>query len=244
MLAAPEYEGTRPSGYLDTATYGLPPRSTIAALEDAVRGWREWEDWSGWERDGERCRELFGSIVGARPTSVALVGAVSAAAGVVAASLPARRGDNVVCYEHEFQSALFPGLVLEERGVEVRLRPLRPLRPPSTRGQSSSRWAPSSRPAAGSPTSTRSRTPGRPCFSTRRSRPACFPVALEGVDFLVAGGYKWLLCPQSFSPLSRYPLAERCDSPSRRSTRWSETSTGTAGESSRGWTRRGLPALT
>jgi len=53
LLAPSEYEGIRTAGYLDSATYGLPPRATLAALERAVEGWREWEDWHRWEEDGE-----------------------------------------------------------------------------------------------------------------------------------------------------------------------------------------------
>ena len=48
VLAADEFAG-RASGYLDMATYGLPPNRTVAALEAAVHGWRDGEDWLRWE---------------------------------------------------------------------------------------------------------------------------------------------------------------------------------------------------
>jgi len=124
LLAPSEYEGIRTAGYLDSATYGLPPRSTLAALERAVEGWREWEDWHRWEEDGEACRALFARLAGARPEDIALLPALSAAAGIVAMSLPAGPGDNVVLFEREFHSALLPWMALESRGVEMRFRPL------------------------------------------------------------------------------------------------------------------------
>ena len=96
MLAPSEYEGTPTRGYLDTGTYGLPPRSTLWALEQALVGWRTRQRWRDWEEDAEACRELFARLVGARPEDVALISAVSAGAGIVAASLPAGPGDNVV----------------------------------------------------------------------------------------------------------------------------------------------------
>ena len=81
MLADGAFDRGRTAGYLDTATYGLPPRATVAALEAALRGWQEWEDWHRWEQDGEECRALFGRIVGAAAEDVSLQPAVSAAAG-------------------------------------------------------------------------------------------------------------------------------------------------------------------
>jgi selenocysteine lyase/cysteine desulfurase len=199
MLAAAEFEGTRTAGYLDTATYGLPPRSTLAALEAAMRAWRDGEDWLAWEREGERCRELFARIVGAPAESIALVGTVSAAAGIVAASLPAGPGDNVVGFEHEFQSALFPWLALEERGVEVRLCPLEALADAvdartqlvavSVVQSSDGRVA----------DLDALKDAGAPLFLDATQSAGALPVDLEGVDFLVAGGYKWLLCPRGLS---------------------------------------------
>lgn len=199
MLCAAEYEGAHTAGYLDTATYGLPPSSTVAAIEAAVRGWRGWEDWLGWERDGERCRELFARIVGAPAESVALASAVSAAAGIVAASLPAGPGDNVVCYEHEFQSALFPWLALEQRGVEVRLRPLERLADAidartqlvavSTVQSADGRVA----------DLDALKDAGAPLFLDATQSAGVLPVDLEGVDFVVAAGYKWLLCPRGLA---------------------------------------------
>lgn len=124
MLAPEAFAGASTAGYLDTATFGLPPDATAAALEQAVEDWRSARDWLRWEEDGEACRALFAGLVGARSRDVALLPAVSVAAGLVAASIGAGRGDNVVCYEREFHSALFPWLLLEREGVEVRLRPL------------------------------------------------------------------------------------------------------------------------
>ena len=92
LLAPSEYEGTPTRGYLDSATYGLPPRSTLAAMEEALAGWRTGRRWRDWEEDGEACRSLFAGLVGAQAEDVALVTTTSSAAGLVAASLPAEQG--------------------------------------------------------------------------------------------------------------------------------------------------------
>ncbi|MDQ3990850.1 MAG: aminotransferase class V-fold PLP-dependent enzyme, partial [Actinomycetota bacterium] len=55
-------------------------------------------------------------LIGAEPSSVALVSSLSAAAATVAHSLPPGR---VVVGEREFQSNLFPWLAMERRGAEV-----------------------------------------------------------------------------------------------------------------------------
>jgi selenocysteine lyase/cysteine desulfurase len=124
LLAPSEYEPQAARGYLDSATYGLPPRSVQAALEDALAGWRLRRDWFTWEDEAERCRELFAGLVGAAAEDVALTTAVSVSAGVVAASLPVAPGDNVVVFENDFASNLFPWAGLARRGVEVRALPL------------------------------------------------------------------------------------------------------------------------
>ena len=95
-LAPSEFTNAR--GYLDTTTFGLPPTRTIQALETAVGDWAARADWMKWEEDGERCRELFAELSGVGAAQVALMPAAAVAAGAVAASLPAQRGDNVVVH--------------------------------------------------------------------------------------------------------------------------------------------------
>jgi selenocysteine lyase/cysteine desulfurase len=195
-LAPAEYEGTRTAGYLDTATYGLPPRSTLAALERAVEGWREWQDWHRWEEDGEACRELFARIVGARASEVALVPALSAAAGIVAASLPAGPGENVVCYEGEFHSALFPWLALERRGVEVRLAPLGRLA--EAVDERTAIVAVSSVQSADGQLADLAavRATGARLFVDGTQSVGALPIELDGIDYLGVAAYKWLCCPR------------------------------------------------
>lgn len=205
MLAPVEYEGRRTAGYLDTATYGLPPRSTVAALERGIAGWQQWEHWSRWERHGEECRRLFAGIIGASPGEVAIVPAVSVAAGAVAASLPVREGDNVVCYEGEFRSALYPFLALERRGVDVRVLPLDDLAAAVDRR---------TRLVAVSTVQSSDgrvvdldalRDAGAPLFLDGTQSIGALPLDLEGVDFLAVAAYKWLLCPRGLAFLHVSP---------------------------------------
>jgi selenocysteine lyase/cysteine desulfurase len=199
LLAPSEYEGTRTRGYLDTATYGLPPRSTLAATDAAVRSWRERGSWLDWEEAGEACRDLFARIVGAEPGDIALVGAASVAAGIVAASLPAEAGDNVVLYERDFDSVLLPWRPLAERGVELRLLPLERLAEgidertavvalslvQSSDGRVADLEA--------------IKATGARLFLDGTQAVGGSDVDLDGVDYLVAHSYKWLLSPRGIA---------------------------------------------
>lgn len=115
------FDPRRDRVYLDAATYGLPPRPTVEALEAALRSWQsgeaEWLD--DWDRQGERCRYLFAELVGSRSEDVALVSSASVGVGMVAASLPA--GIEVVVPDDEFTSVMYPLLVAaEERQIRLR----------------------------------------------------------------------------------------------------------------------------
>ena len=109
--------------YLDAATYGLPPRPAVEAMERALRAWQtgtaRWVD--DWDRPVEAARADFASIIGATADEIALVPAASLAMGLVADTL--QPGDVVVVPEDEHVSDLFPLLISERRGVEVRQVP-------------------------------------------------------------------------------------------------------------------------
>jgi selenocysteine lyase/cysteine desulfurase len=109
--------------YLDAATYGLPPRPTVEAMERALAGWRSgsarWVD--DWDRPADAARGLFAELIGASAADIALIPSVSIGTGLVAASL--RPGDVVVVPDDEHVSDLYPLLVAERRGVSVRAVP-------------------------------------------------------------------------------------------------------------------------
>jgi selenocysteine lyase/cysteine desulfurase len=109
--------------YLNTASYGLPPRPAFAALQRALEEWQGGRtSWEGWTDSVARARASFGKLVGCRPEDVAAGATVSELVGVVAASLP--DGAEVLVPELEFTSNLFPWLAQADRSVEVRTTPL------------------------------------------------------------------------------------------------------------------------
>ena len=97
--------------YLDSATYGLPPKPTIAALESALARWRSGSaDWLEWEEEAEQSRELFAKLVGAFRTEIALMPAVSVATALALSVVP--EGGEVLVAQGDFRSVVFPALVL------------------------------------------------------------------------------------------------------------------------------------
>ena len=105
-------------GWLNTASYGLPPAPAWDELQRALEVWRHGsESWEPWGESTERARRAFARLVQVQPSRVAVGGTVSELLGMVAASLPDRA--RVVVPEVEFTSNLFPWLVQQDRGVQV-----------------------------------------------------------------------------------------------------------------------------
>jgi selenocysteine lyase/cysteine desulfurase len=113
-----------PSGtYVNTASYGLPPRVGWDALQAALADWQSGRtSWEHWGDSTDGARAAFARLVKAAPADVAVGATVSGLVGLVAASLPV--GTRVVIPEVDFASLLFPFLVQEELGrCHVRLVP-------------------------------------------------------------------------------------------------------------------------
>ena len=75
--------------YLNTASYGLPPRPAWDALQSALEDWRGGRtSWEHWGIPGEEARASFARLVGMPVESVAIGPNVSTLVGLVAASIP------------------------------------------------------------------------------------------------------------------------------------------------------------
>jgi selenocysteine lyase/cysteine desulfurase len=111
-LSAAKHLWQAEPGWLNTASYGLPPRPTVEAVRRALLEWqRGVRPWADWDLSAGRARAAFARLVGADADDVAIGSAVSQLLAPVAASLPA--GANVVVPDIEFTSNLFPWLVQE-----------------------------------------------------------------------------------------------------------------------------------
>ncbi|MFI7429040.1 aminotransferase class V-fold PLP-dependent enzyme [Micromonospora sp. NPDC049836] len=110
-------------GWLNTATYGLPPDPAWEAVQEVLADWRGGRvSFEGWDPAVGRSRAAFAGLVGVPAEDVTVGSTASQLLAPVAAALPP--GATVVVPEVEFTSLLFPWLVQEDRGVRVRTVPL------------------------------------------------------------------------------------------------------------------------
>ena len=199
-------------GFLDTATYGLPPRETVDAISRALSDWSAGEaHWfHGWMGETERARQIFSRLVGVDTSQVATGPSTSVLVGLVAESLPP--GSTVVAPEIEFTSNLFPYLVQRDRGVKVKLVPAE-----AVADSIDSATALVALSAVQS--STGAVADLRQVYAAAHSVGALvlvdatqaagwMPLRLEGMaDLLVASAYKWLLSPRGAAFMAIAPEA-------------------------------------
>jgi len=186
-------------GYLNTATYGLPPEPAWDALQTARAEWRTGQgDWRRWSEATERSRESFAALMGVPPADVSIGAQVSQLLAPIAAALP--DGARVVAPEDEFTSNLFPWLVQATRGVKVTTVPARELADAitpdtdlvafslvqSATGEVADVDAVLSAAAAGG------------ALTVVDGTQACgwLPIDAGRFDALACGAYKWMLAPR------------------------------------------------
>ena len=105
-------------GWLNTASYGLPPTPAWDELQAALQIWRGGiRSWEEWGESTERARAAFARLVSVDVADVATGATVSELIGPIAASVP--DGARVVVPDIEFTSNLFPWMVHADRGVDV-----------------------------------------------------------------------------------------------------------------------------
>jgi selenocysteine lyase/cysteine desulfurase len=213
--------------YLDTATYGTPPRTTIRALESALTalqsGAGEWEEW---EAEAEHARALFARLVRTTAGQIALLPAASAAASLVVSTLDTD-AEVVICPD-DHPSVTLPVLVWAKRhGLRVRSAAFNDLADTVT---ANTRLVALSHVhyATGGLSDVASvieaaRQVGAHVYMDATQSAGVLPIDISelGVDYLSCAAYKWLCCPRGVAFL--YVAPDRLDelsplAPSRRTT--------------------------
>jgi selenocysteine lyase/cysteine desulfurase len=116
-----EFDGA--DGFLDTATYGVPPLFVADGLRDCVQSWQRGSlELSAFIESITASRAAYASLVGADAHRVAMGSSASSVIGLVAASVP----DNtrVATVRGEYTSVTYPFAAQAGRGVTVTELPL------------------------------------------------------------------------------------------------------------------------
>ena len=201
-----EAEGT----YLNTASYGLPPRPAWDALQAVLDEWRTGRtSWEGWSEDTDRARAAFARLVGTVPERVAIGSTVSGLVGLVAASLPA--GTRVLVPDIEFTSTLFPFMVRPE--LEVRTVPPAQLAEAIDEGTGVVAFSAvqMSTGEVADLDAILAAAEAHDVMTVVDATQAAgwLPLDADRFDFLVAAGYKWLISPRGTAWMTIAP--ERLD---------------------------------
>jgi selenocysteine lyase/cysteine desulfurase len=194
--------------YLNTATFGLPPKPAHDAMVAALSDWRTGRTGEyDWEADTERARATFGRIVNVAPENIAVGATVSELIGLIAAALP--DGAQVLTAERDFASTIFPFTVHEHRGVVVRAVPLEELAQSLTPNDAivvvSQVQAQSGAVVdLDAVIAAAARTGTLVCIDGTQ---ACgwLPTDASRVDFYICHAYKWLLAPRGAAFLTVRP---------------------------------------
>jgi selenocysteine lyase/cysteine desulfurase len=111
-----EFSGA--DGFLNSPTYGLPPRFLVDALTECIAAWQAGTlQPTTFDEPVRAARAAYARLTGVPVESVAMGGSVSAVLGLVAAAIP--DGATVATLAGEFTSTTFPFAAQAGRGVTV-----------------------------------------------------------------------------------------------------------------------------
>lgn len=196
--------------YLNTASLGLAPRRTLAAVETALDAWRRGvSDAAAFDEVVEASRRRYARLVGVDPGAVAVGGQVSTFVGLVAASL--EPGSEVLTATGDFTSVLFPFLAQADRGVAVREVPLEALHDAVTSSTSlvavSAVQSADGRIADLDALSDACAATGTRTLIDVTQAAGWLPIDASRWTYTVGGGYKWLLAPRGTAFMTVAPEA-------------------------------------
>ncbi|HXY43730.1 MAG TPA: aminotransferase class V-fold PLP-dependent enzyme [Acidimicrobiales bacterium] len=122
-LRREEFLVTQDKTWFNTATYGPLPasnlRAQLALLEEMMHGGGA-KGVGHWWEGAAGVRGKVGALIGCDPADVALLHSTGEGISLVSLGLDWQSGDEVVLYDQEFPSGVYPWLALEERGVVAR----------------------------------------------------------------------------------------------------------------------------
>ncbi|WP_067473634.1 aminotransferase class V-fold PLP-dependent enzyme [Actinomadura hibisca] len=183
-------------GWLNTASYGVPPRASFEALQGPLDEWRRGANgWDRWDPAVERARAAFAGLVGAAADDVSVGAAASQVLAPVAASLPP--GSRVLAPDIEHTSNLFP---YAAAGLDVRTVPVDELA--DTIDERTDAVAFSLVQSATGQVAdvetvvAAARAHGALVVADATQAAGWLPIDATRFDVMAVSAYKWLMCPR------------------------------------------------
>lgn len=110
-------------GYLNTASFGIPCKQAVAAVQEVIGAWTQGElSFGSWFTETQRVRESVARLLAVPAERISLGTSTATMLSSIAMSLP--DGARVLAPENEHNSNLIPYLNQAHRGVTVTLVPL------------------------------------------------------------------------------------------------------------------------
>lgn len=183
----------------------LPRRVTAAMQEYMERAARNDQEEVFPANRFREAREMAARLLQAQPDEIAFVGPTSLALSFVANGLALRKGDNIVIYQDDYPSNVYPWMALAERGVQVRflnVRGLGRIRRIDVQGQVDEQTKLVALASCHFVAGYRIEIDEIGRVLKERKIAFCvdgiqtigaFPTTVENVDFMAADAHKWLL---------------------------------------------------
>ncbi len=195
-------------GFLDSASYGPPPRPAWDALQRSLQEWRAgYGPWAPWGDTVETSRTAFATLVGTSPEHVVTGAAVSQLLAPLGAAVP--DGAVVLVPDIEFTSGVFPFAVHADRGVIVRTAPVAHLAEAIDESidvvSFSAVQSATGEVADIAAITQRAREVGAVTVLDATQAAGWLPLDAMDVDVLTAGAYKWLCAPRGTAFATLHP---------------------------------------
>ncbi|MFD3455748.1 aminotransferase class V-fold PLP-dependent enzyme [Streptomyces sp. NPDC058691] len=189
--------------YLNTASAGVGPRRAADVLRTAVAAWSDGsDDWVRNELVLNTTRAAYARLTGVAADRVAVGSSVTTHVGMIAAGLPA--GAEVVLAEGDFSSLVNP--FASRPDLTLRTVPLEGLadavRPTTALAAVSAVQSADGRVADLAAVREAADRHGARMLVDATQAVGWLPLATGAFDYVVCGGYKWLLAPRGVSFLT------------------------------------------
>ena len=196
------------AGYLNTASVGLPPQTTVDAMTSAIGEWQSGTaEPPGYDRYVEEARTSFAAMVGVPAAQVAVGAQVSALVAMAVTVL--QQGSRVLVPAGEFTSTTFPFLARADLDLEVVSAPLDRLADAIAPGTSMVSFSlvqsADGRVADAAAIREAAAAVGALTMVDITQAAGWLPFRADDYDISVAGTYKWLLSPRGTAFVSVRP---------------------------------------